>query len=77
MEPVHVPALPVEVVDTTGAGDAFVAGLSHAIAVGAPLHLAVQAATRVAAWTVNHEESVCRNIRERIASDPWDRWGEL
>ncbi|MDB4893989.1 MAG: psuK, partial [Firmicutes bacterium] len=53
MEPVHVPALPVEVVDTTGAGDAFVAGLSHAIAVGAPLHLAVQAATRVAAWTVN------------------------
>jgi len=76
-EPFHVPVLPVDVVDTTGAGDAFVAGLSHALAAGAGLKLAVQAAARVAAWTVSSSESVCRDIPERIARDPWEGWGEI
>ncbi len=31
---VHAPAFPVEVVDTTGAGDAFMGGLSHALLQG-------------------------------------------
>ncbi len=76
-DPVHVPAHQVEVVDTTGAGDAFVAGLSHALGVGADLQLAVQAASRVAAWTVNARESVCRDLRARILGDPWEGWLEL
>jgi pseudouridine kinase len=76
-EPVHVPALPVDVLDTTGAGDAFVAGLSHALAQGAPLRMAMEAATRVAAWTVSSSESVCRDLHERIRRDPWDGWGEI
>lgn len=76
-EPLHVPALQVEVVDTTGAGDAFVAGLSHAIGRGAHLGLAQQAAARVAAWTVSIAESVCRNIQERIQADPWEGWDEI
>jgi pseudouridine kinase len=76
-EPFYVPALPVEVADTTGAGDAFVAGLSHALGAGANLRLAVQAAARVAAWTVSSSESVCRDIKQRIAQDPWEGWGEI
>lgn len=76
-EPVHIPAQLVTVMDTTGAGDAFVAGLSHALAAGAPLRLAVQAATRVAAWTVGVNESVCLDIPDRIKRDPWEGWHEI
>lgn len=73
-EPIHIPALPVDVVDTTGAGDSFVAGLSHALAAGAPLQLAVEAASRVAAWTVSSAESVCLDLPQRIAADSWEGW---
>lgn len=76
-EPVHIPALQVEVVDTSGAGDAFVAGLSHALACGADLNLAVQAGARVAAWTVSATESVCLDIPARITADPWEGWDAI
>lgn len=75
--PFHVPALPVEVVDTTGAGDSFVAGVSHALAAGADLRTAVQAAVRVASWTVSASESVCRDLPELIAADEWEGWARL
>ncbi|MDF2631026.1 MAG: psuK [Symbiobacteriaceae bacterium] len=76
-EPFHVPVLPVDVVDTTGAGDAFVAGLSYALAEGAGLKVAVQAAVRVAAWTVSSTESVCRDLPKWVADDTWEGWGQL
>jgi ribokinase len=38
----HIPGLAVEVVDTTGAGDAFNAGLAVALAEGRPLTEAVK-----------------------------------
>jgi ribokinase len=50
----HVPALEVEVVDTTGAGDAFVGVLAAQLAAGASLREATGAATRAAAETVQH-----------------------
>lgn len=51
-EPVHVPAVPVSVVDTTAAGDSFCAGLADALCLGADVAEAAQWAARVAAVTV-------------------------
>src|SRR5262249_33610111 len=45
--PVHVPALAVDVVDTTGAGDAFTAGLAVALAAGHPPEQALRLASVV------------------------------
>lgn len=47
-----VPALEVDVVDTTGAGDAFCGGLADALCMGADLVEAARWATRVAAVAV-------------------------
>lgn len=49
---VHVPALPVDVVDATAAGDSFCAGLVDARLAGADIVEATRFATRVAAVTV-------------------------
>jgi len=49
---VHVPAFPVTVVDTTGAGDAFSATLTVAIAEGLSLEQAVRRANAAGALTV-------------------------
>lgn len=73
----HVPVHLVRTVDTTGAGDSFVAGCAHALVQGAPLRLAVEAATRVAAWTVSGDEAVCLDLPQRIAQDPWEGWAKL
>jgi ribokinase len=51
-EPVHVAAFAVDVVDTTGAGDAFSAALTGWLAQGASLEEAVEAAAAVGALTV-------------------------
>ena len=48
-DPVHRPAFPVEVVDTTGAGDAFTAGVAWALADGRGLDEAVRLASAAGA----------------------------
>lgn len=48
----HFPAVPVEAVDTTGAGDAFAGGLLVGLAEGKPLAEAMELAMRVAALAV-------------------------
>jgi ribokinase len=48
----HVPALPVDVVDTAGAGDAFVGVLTAELCRGRDVSSAVQAATRAGAAAV-------------------------
>lgn len=60
----EVPAPPVEVVDTTGAGDAFNAALVHALSDGAQWPEALLAATRFASAVV------ARPSNERYAPSP-------
>ncbi|MDP9181315.1 MAG: ribokinase [Actinomycetota bacterium] len=48
----QVPAVPVEVVDTTGAGDCFAAALAYGIGLGHPLEQACRLAVRAAAFSV-------------------------
>ncbi|WP_055552712.1 ribokinase [Streptomyces sp. NBRC 110028] len=49
---VHVPSLPVDAVDTTGAGDAFTGALAWRLGVGDDLETAVRYAVRVGAAAV-------------------------
>ncbi len=51
-EAVHVPAVPVAAVDSTGAGDAFVGALAFLIGRGNPLEAAVRRAGAIAAVSV-------------------------
>jgi ribokinase len=49
MDPVHVPAVPTEVTDSTGAGDAFVGVLAAALAEGLPMPAALRRAAAAGA----------------------------
>ena len=51
----HIPAIPMVAVDTTGAGDAFNAGLATALASGASLEAAVQFAVVTGGLAVTRE----------------------
>jgi ribokinase len=48
----RLPAEPVEALDTTGAGDAFVGSLAYFLARGEPLTAAAERANRIAAVSV-------------------------
>jgi fructokinase len=52
-ERVEVPAEPTEVVDTTGAGDAYAAGFMTALVAGAPLAVCARLGSRAAAETIS------------------------
>jgi ribokinase len=49
----HIPPVPVQAVDPTGAGDAFIGSLGVALACGLPLRAAVRRANAVAALSVS------------------------
>ena len=66
-----VPALTVPVVDTTGAGDAFFAGVSAALACGKKMAEACEIGTRLAASVIQTTENVCPRINpEELGLDP-------
>ena len=65
----HVPAVPMSAVDTTGAGDAFNAGLAAALASGASLEAAVQFAVVTGGLAVTREGVIpalpsCDEVRD-------------
>ncbi len=59
------PARSVQVVDTTGAGDAFCAGVSIGITYGKTLSEAVEMGTYLAASVITSSENVCPRFRPR------------
>ena len=63
----HVPVFPVEALDTTGAGDAYAAGLLYGLLHGWPADRAGALASRVAALTVAQVGAVVRD-RELLAA---------
>lgn len=58
-----VPSIPVQVVDTTGAGDAFCAGLSIGLAYGKTLEESCKIGTKLASSVIITKESVCPRFR--------------
>ena len=60
-----VPANPVEVKDTTGAGDAFCAGVAAGLTYGRTLGEAVEIGTRLASSVIMSSENVCPRFLPR------------
>lgn len=57
---------PVKMVDSTGAGDAFFSGVVSALVKGRTIGEAVQFGARVAAYTIQSEESTCIGFDEEL-----------
>ena len=55
----HLPGKKVQVKDTTGAGDAFCAGVASGLTYGKTLEEAVEIGTRLAASVITSSENVC------------------
>ncbi|MBN6188765.1 carbohydrate kinase family protein [Aneurinibacillus sp. BA2021] len=66
----HQPVMPVQLVDSTGAGDAFFSGTVAGLVRGLPLEEAVVCGTKVAGWTIEHAGSNCPALREKMNADP-------
>lgn len=60
------PALPVKVIDTCGAGDAFFSGVLTGLARGENLENATVIGTRVAACTIQSPENNCVQLAEKL-----------
>lgn len=58
----HCPAHRVEMVDSTGAGDAFFSGVVSGLTRGLPLARAVAAGTRLAVLTIQSDEACCPSL---------------
>lgn len=69
----HQPAQPVQMVDSTGAGDAFFSGTVSGLVQGLPLSTAVQYGTKIAAWTIESAESTCLTLGDKIREDEFFR----
>ena len=66
-----VPALPVTVVDTTGAGDTFAAGLIHALLAGTAMPEALAQATVWAAYTLSVSSSIpSEQLKDYLQTTP-------
>ncbi|GBG57976.1 carbohydrate kinase [Sporomusaceae bacterium FL31] len=65
----YQPVVPVEVVDTSGAGDAFFSGTVMGLIKGRPLAEAVIYGTKVAAWTIESDENTCAELSLKSEND--------
>jgi pseudouridine kinase len=55
----YQPAFPINIVDTSGAGDAFFSGTVLGLIKNRPLREAVICGTKAASWTIRQTENTC------------------
>lgn len=65
----YQPAYPTEVVDSSGAGDAFFSGTVMGLIRNRPLEEAVVYGTRVASWTLQKEENTSPDLPQKIRGE--------
>ncbi|WP_028551198.1 carbohydrate kinase family protein [Paenibacillus sp. UNC451MF] len=65
----YQPVFPVEVIDTSGAGDAFFSGTIMGLVRGLKLAEAVVYGTKVAGWTIESKENNCQELKEKMQQD--------
>ena len=75
-ETVGYPGVPVDVVDTIGAGDAFTAALAIGLLRGVPLDRVSEAANRLGSWVASRtgampeaDDAVCYAVRDILRGD--------
>jgi pseudouridine kinase len=67
----YQPVFPVQLVDSSGAGDAFFSGTVMGLVRGLPLKEAVVCGTKVAAWTIESKENNCPELNQKIHKDEY------
>ncbi|MFT9847686.1 carbohydrate kinase family protein [Aneurinibacillus sp. REN35] len=67
----YQPVMPVQLIDSTGAGDAFFSGTVAGLVRNLPLEEAVVCGTKVAGWTIEYAGSNCPGLREKMNADPF------
>lgn len=65
----YQPIFPVDVVETSGAGDAFFAGTVMGLTAKLSLAESVVLGSKVAAWTIQSTENVCQDLQDRRRKD--------
>jgi pseudouridine kinase len=60
----YQPAFPIDIVDTSGAGDAFFSGTVMGLIKQRPLSEAVVYGTKVASWTIQQTENTCSAMKQ-------------
>jgi len=66
----YQPVFPVDVIDTSGAGDAFFSGTVMGLMRGRPLKEAVVYGAKVASWTIQSDENTCRDLAAKVTTEP-------
>lgn len=65
----YQPVFPVQVVDSSGAGDSFFSGTVAGLVSGKTLAQSVVYGSKVAAWTIQCAENTCLDLMEKIMQD--------
>lgn len=65
----HQKAVPTDVIDTSGAGDAFFSGTVAALIKNLSLQEAVYHGSKVASWTISCNESICYDLRNKAQGE--------
>lgn len=67
----HQPVFPVNMVDSSGAGDAFFSGTVMGLVRGLSLGDSVIWGTRIAGWTIESDENICLDLAMKIKQDEY------